>query len=70
MKTGVGGAPRIGESAKRGAWPRTLPAPRAAVYKALTDPEDLGKWWGALNIVSTTGPEKRIPMKKQALRPS
>jgi uncharacterized protein YndB with AHSA1/START domain len=25
---------------------RTLPAPRAAVYRALTDPEELGKWWG------------------------
>jgi uncharacterized protein YndB with AHSA1/START domain len=25
---------------------RALPAPRAAVYRALTDPEELGKWWG------------------------
>jgi uncharacterized protein YndB with AHSA1/START domain len=25
---------------------RTLPAPRAAVYRALTDPELLPEWWG------------------------
>jgi uncharacterized protein YndB with AHSA1/START domain len=25
---------------------RTLHAPRAAVYRALTTPEELGKWWG------------------------
>lgn len=25
---------------------RSLPAPRAAVYRALTDPEELGEWWG------------------------
>ena len=25
---------------------RTLGAPRAVVYRALTDPEELGKWWG------------------------
>ena len=25
---------------------RALPAARAAVYRALTDPEELGKWWG------------------------
>jgi uncharacterized protein YndB with AHSA1/START domain len=25
---------------------RTLPAPRAVVYRALTDAEELGKWWG------------------------
>jgi uncharacterized protein YndB with AHSA1/START domain len=25
---------------------RTLPAPRAAVYRALTDPTELSKWWG------------------------
>ena len=25
---------------------RALPAPRAAVYVALVDPEELGKWWG------------------------
>jgi uncharacterized protein YndB with AHSA1/START domain len=25
---------------------RSLPAPRAAVYRALTDPEELAKWWG------------------------
>jgi uncharacterized protein YndB with AHSA1/START domain len=25
---------------------RTLPGPRAAVYRALTDSEELGKWWG------------------------
>ena len=25
---------------------RTLAAPRAVVYRALTDPEELGKWWG------------------------
>jgi uncharacterized protein YndB with AHSA1/START domain len=24
----------------------TLPARRAAVYRALTDPEELGRWWG------------------------
>ena len=25
---------------------RTLPAPRSAVYKAMTDPGELAKWWG------------------------
>jgi uncharacterized protein YndB with AHSA1/START domain len=25
---------------------RVLPAPRAAVYRALTDPEELREWWG------------------------
>jgi uncharacterized protein YndB with AHSA1/START domain len=25
---------------------RTMPAPRAVVYRALTDPEELAKWWG------------------------
>ena len=25
---------------------RVLPAPRTAVYRALTDPEKLRKWWG------------------------
>jgi uncharacterized protein YndB with AHSA1/START domain len=25
---------------------RTFPAPRAVVYRALTDPEELAKWWG------------------------
>ena len=25
---------------------RVLRAPRAAVYRALTDPEQLGRWWG------------------------
>jgi uncharacterized protein YndB with AHSA1/START domain len=25
---------------------RHLSAPRAAVYRALTDPQELGKWWG------------------------
>ena len=25
---------------------RTFPASRAAVYRALTDPEELAKWWG------------------------
>jgi uncharacterized protein YndB with AHSA1/START domain len=25
---------------------RTLPAPRATVYRALTDPDQLAKWWG------------------------
>jgi uncharacterized protein YndB with AHSA1/START domain len=25
---------------------RTLPAPRVAVYRALTDPGELSKWWG------------------------
>ena len=25
---------------------RLLPAPRAVVYKALTDPEQLSEWWG------------------------
>jgi uncharacterized protein YndB with AHSA1/START domain len=25
---------------------RNVPAPCAAVYRALTDPEELGKWWG------------------------
>lgn len=25
---------------------RTLPAPRAAVFKAMTDPDELAKWWG------------------------
>jgi uncharacterized protein YndB with AHSA1/START domain len=25
---------------------RVLPAPRAAVYRALTDSAELGKWWG------------------------
>jgi uncharacterized protein YndB with AHSA1/START domain len=25
---------------------RALPAARTAVYRALTDPEELGKWWG------------------------
>jgi len=25
---------------------RSVPAPCAAVYRALTDPEELGKWWG------------------------
>jgi uncharacterized protein YndB with AHSA1/START domain len=25
---------------------RTLPAPRPAVYKALSDPGELAKWWG------------------------
>jgi uncharacterized protein YndB with AHSA1/START domain len=25
---------------------RVLPAPRAVVYGALTDPEELAKWWG------------------------
>jgi uncharacterized protein YndB with AHSA1/START domain len=25
---------------------RILPAPRGAVYRALTDPEELAKWWG------------------------
>jgi uncharacterized protein YndB with AHSA1/START domain len=25
---------------------RVLPAPRAVVYRALTDPEELAKWWG------------------------
>jgi uncharacterized protein YndB with AHSA1/START domain len=25
---------------------RTLTAPRPAVYRALTEPEELGKWWG------------------------
>ena len=25
---------------------RSLPAPRAAVYRALTDPQELGAWWG------------------------
>ena len=25
---------------------RVLPAPRAVLYRALTDPEELAKWWG------------------------
>jgi uncharacterized protein YndB with AHSA1/START domain len=25
---------------------RVLPAPQAVVYRALTDPEELAKWWG------------------------
>jgi uncharacterized protein YndB with AHSA1/START domain len=25
---------------------RILPAPRADVYRAMTDPEELAKWWG------------------------
>ncbi len=25
---------------------RALPAPRTQVYRALTDPEELAKWWG------------------------
>src|SRR5919201_1581698 len=25
---------------------RILPAPRAAVYRTLSDPEELAKWWG------------------------
>ena len=25
---------------------RTLPAPRPRVFEALTEPEDLGRWWG------------------------
>jgi uncharacterized protein YndB with AHSA1/START domain len=25
---------------------RVLPAPRSVVYKALTDPDELAKWWG------------------------
>lgn len=25
---------------------RSFPVPRAAVYRALTDPEQLGRWWG------------------------
>jgi uncharacterized protein YndB with AHSA1/START domain len=33
---------------------RTLPAPRAAVYRALTDPEMLERWWGPRGFQTTS----------------
>jgi uncharacterized protein YndB with AHSA1/START domain len=33
---------------------RTLNAPRAAVYRALTDSEELGKWWGPRGFSAPT----------------
>jgi uncharacterized protein YndB with AHSA1/START domain len=31
---------------------RVLPAPREAVYRALTDPAELAKWWGPKGFTS------------------
>jgi uncharacterized protein YndB with AHSA1/START domain len=31
---------------------RTVPAPLAAVYRALTDPEELARWWGPRGFVA------------------
>jgi uncharacterized protein YndB with AHSA1/START domain len=31
---------------------RVLPAPRAAVYRALTEPEELREWWGPRGFTS------------------
>jgi uncharacterized protein YndB with AHSA1/START domain len=31
---------------------RTLPAPRSAVWSALTEPEQLAKWWGPKGFTS------------------
>jgi uncharacterized protein YndB with AHSA1/START domain len=31
---------------------RTLPAPRSAVWEAMTDPDQLAKWWGPKDFTS------------------
>jgi uncharacterized protein YndB with AHSA1/START domain len=31
---------------------RILPAPRAAIYRALTEPAELAKWWGPLGFTA------------------
>jgi uncharacterized protein YndB with AHSA1/START domain len=31
---------------------RALPAPRTRVYRAMADPEELGKWWGPRGFTS------------------
>jgi uncharacterized protein YndB with AHSA1/START domain len=49
---------------------RLLPAPRAAVYEAVTDPEQLREWWGprgfaipAIDFVPQAGRGYRIAMQ-------
>lgn len=49
---------------------RVLPAPRATVYKALTDPDELAKWWGprgfsvpSVDFDPRAGAEFRIAMQ-------
>jgi uncharacterized protein YndB with AHSA1/START domain len=52
---------------------RTLPAPRLAVYRALTDPGALGKWWGprgftapSVEFHAQVGGDYRIAMQPPA----
>ncbi|MGE5273505.1 MAG: SRPBCC family protein [Verrucomicrobiota bacterium] len=33
---------------------RSIPAPSRAVYKALTDPQELAKWWGPRGFTATS----------------
>ena len=49
---------------------RTLPAPRGTVYRALTDPGELSKWWGprgftapSVDFDPTVGNSYRIAMQ-------
>jgi uncharacterized protein YndB with AHSA1/START domain len=49
---------------------RVLPAPRAAVYAALTEPEELARWWGphgftvpAVDLDQRVGGALRIAMQ-------